>query len=369
MKKIMTILTLSFLSGCYLSEELPADQQVWKYGQPDAVGLDEEGLLELNSMISTGEYGSISGLIIIKNGRMVFENYYSQSSRSQINPIGKTTFAITTMLLNSFIADGYIPNLDAPIHPYLPEYASVFEQTPAKKDITFRHLLTHKSGLVWNESQVNMQRGTSDFMKMKQTADWTAYILNKKLDAIPGTRGTVNSASGIILMQIYQHLLGEESVQEYIKRKLLDPLSITDYKWDLTGTGLPDGATGLHLSTIDLTKIGYLVLLEGQWPGQNRVLDRDWVLETTAPQQEVTFDYSYGFGWWLFTDSFVERQLSETYRTLFLSGEAGQSLYVLPEEDIVICVMAENYYYGAVINPSLMIFLNSLRTTEPSSLN
>ena len=110
------------ISSCYVSEELPADQKAWGYDFPSSVGLSNSVLYTLDNQIDSRNYAEINGLIIIKDDKLVFENYYNGHSRASLHPIGRATTSIAALVLGLLIEQGYIANLDIPISNYLPEY-------------------------------------------------------------------------------------------------------------------------------------------------------------------------------------------------------------------------------------------------------
>lgn len=368
MKKVLFIWTLA-LSSCYLSEELPPDQDVWDYGLPSENGLNDSLLLQLNAAITRTQYGNINGLIITRGNQLVFENYYNDFFRSRTKNIGRGTLAVTTLLLGFFLEEGFITSLDAPIHDYLPEYQSIFDASPQKQNITILHLLQNTSGLVWNESLVNTQQSESDLYQMKLTDDWTEYILSKPMEAAPGLRKVINSANGVILARIFQNQLGDQPLETFIADRLFHPIGISDYTWQADSAGTLDGGNGLNLSTLDYTRIGYLILREGKWTDNHRIISREWVLDVTTAWTSYDVDYSLGYGWWIYTDRFLEEYSSGVSFLPFLSGQSGSSLYLVPEEEMVVCIHSNNYYYDSHYNPSLSVFLKSLESIEQPQLN
>lgn len=364
MNKTLTISILLLTCGCYVSEELPADQDVWPYANPSAVQLDEQELLSLDRMLQDGEFDQIRGMIIIKDDQLVFENYYNSGSRNEIRPIGRGTFSILAVAFDLFIRDGYIQRIDEPIYKYLPEYEMIFEQDEQKQLITFEHLLTHRSGLVWNETIGSLN---NDLSRMKQNADWVDYILSKPLEAPPGLRKVINNGSGHLLSRIFQNVLGAEDLKDYLHDNLFSPIGIERVEWLESPDGIPDGSAGLFMTTMDLTRIGYLLLHQGRWTDRQRVIATDWVVALGSEQVEVSTDYSLGYAWYLFSRT-RNQMLSLSDNTFFLSGETGQSLYILPDRNMVICIMADNYY-SSLFNPSFSVFVRILNTMEHQVVN
>lgn len=358
------ILIIFGFFSCYVGEELPPDQEVWEYAYPTKVGLDDRSLYELDSLVKEGLYSQINGIIIIKDDQLVFENYYNLSGRNEVRPVGRVTFSILTLALDLFIADGYI-NLDERIQTYLPEYEEIFKDDSLKKLVTVRHLIEFKSGLAWNES-LGID---NDLFNMKSQPDWVGYVLSKPMEAPPGLRTVINSGGGMILAKILQNQLENRSLLNYMHENLFSPIGINDVHWEESPNGTLNCSNGLFLKNIELTRIGYLMLNEGRWTNKRRVISRDWVLEITTEKSEVSNNYSFGYSWWLFSDPFnnnwIRLQENTTY---FAAGESGQSLYVLPDKNMVICITAENQSVN-FFNNSLGLFIKSLESLQPALTN
>ena len=54
--------------------------------------------------------------------------------------------SVVALLIGCAIDDGYIKNIDEPVHHYLPEFKG------EKSKITIRHILNMSSGLSWSEN-------------------------------------------------------------------------------------------------------------------------------------------------------------------------------------------------------------------------
>ena len=72
------------LFACWIISCVPAtksidtaiDQNEWETAQPKDVGLDEETLAELIDRIENDEFQNVHSILIIKDGKLVFEEYF-----------------------------------------------------------------------------------------------------------------------------------------------------------------------------------------------------------------------------------------------------------------------------------------------------
>ncbi len=336
-----TILIIAILfSSCYLSEELPPDQTVWEYDLPVNVNLDQEALLSLDTRIKINDFERIRGLTIIKDGKLVFENYYSENSRYTLNALGGTSMAITIAAIAIAEEKGFL-SFDDKIEDYLPEYADIFEDDNNKTFITIRHLILNKSGLPWS---------ISDLFDIQTTNDWVRYVLEKSMQAPAGLQFNFNNACGLILAKIIENGSGQ-SFQGFIEENIFQPLGIINVSIKQDSQGNFDGAFGISVSLLDLTKIGYLMLEEGIWNGR-RVIDPNFVDQATSIQTNVSGTYNAGYSWRRFGSDFENFFGINHEDIYFITGELGQHLYIIPSKNLIVCIDAENYFFGFG-NPSL----------------
>ena len=105
-------------------------------------------------------------------------------------------------------------------------------------------------------------------------------------------------------------------------------MGIKNFHWKKTPTGYPDALGGLYLEVQDLAKIGYLMLNNGTWDGQ-QIISSEWVKRSVS--KHVTFENEggYGYQWWI--------PAQDNGQTEIFSGigYGGQYVFVAPAYDIV----------------------------------
>lgn len=358
--KRLAYIWLLVIASCYPNEELPDDQKVWKYGKPADVGMSNEVLFDLHQRIAQGDFEDIKSLTIIKEDKIVFENYYDKTFRTAIRPTGLVSQIVTIAALGQVLADGYIKSLDEPILLYLPKYSNIFDAQPEKKDITIRDILLNQSGLVWFESSVPGE--SADLNKMKFTTDWPGYVIKQDMEAPPGIRLVVNSGAANLLTSIMQYALGEIELEEYIDEHIFKPIGISNYRWEYDPSGNLDGATGLFLKDIDFTRLGYLFLNYGLWQ-RRRVIDEDWSYEMLSPRSGASRYYDLCYGWRSFSEEYANFFGFDSADIFFSPVDHGQVLFLIPKENMMVSIYAENYFYDFG-NPSLQILLNLFASME-----
>ncbi len=361
----MSSLKYTFLfflcASCYIGEELPTDQQIWEYDNPGNVGLSEVQLISIDSLIKLNAFERISGLMVIKDDKMVFENYYDSTNRHTIFSLDKVTITLTIAAVGVAIDKGLL-NLEDPIHQYLPSYESIFDQSVSKRDITIRHLLTHRSGLSWNENLVPFFGNPDhDLNQMFASSDWVSFILNQPLEADPGFRYNFNSGAGVILARIIQNLTNQP-FDEFLNENIFNELGVTTFSINQDPSGNFDGGRGASISFLDWTKFGYLMLENGIW-NDRRIIDPNFVAEASSVQIPVSGSLNLGYGWRLFGENFdflpIDR--NEIY---YIGGDIGQHQYIIPSHDMIIQINAANFFFFDFNNPSLNLFIAITNTIQ-----
>ncbi|WP_436515512.1 serine hydrolase domain-containing protein [Ekhidna sp. To15] len=372
MRKTLLLVAVLF-SSCYVADEVAPDQEIWEYELPDNEELSNQGLLELNELIQLNQFQEINGLIIIRNDKLVFENYYNRTSPSQGVLIRKTTLRKRDSTSNIGSAglcfalaaigvaeDIRLLSIEDPIADYLPNYADIFEADPDKEAITIADLLTHKSGFSWNES-IQPFSQENDLNQMKLTNDWIRFILEKPMEAPAGLRYNFNSGAGIILSEIIENA-SDRDFDAFLIENLLDPLTISNFRIDVDPQGNFNSGDGISVSLLDWTKLGYLFLNNGTWNGR-RIIDPNFVAEATTLQHTVSESFSVGYFWQLFGSNFSGILPIPHEEAYFIRGGIGQTIYIIPSENMIVSIFAENYFFG-LVNPSLNLFAEITNTLQ-----
>ncbi|OUT95930.1 MAG: hypothetical protein CBB92_10960 [Flammeovirgaceae bacterium TMED32] len=338
MKNIKPFFLLLLFGSCvYTNENLEPDQQTWNYALPNQFSLIDNDFLNLNEAILNDEYRNIHALVIIKNDQLIFENYYLDQQREDLNNIDNATNILASIAIGMAIDDGYLISIETPIADLLPEYENELSNDSLKKTITIRQLLTHRSGLSWDEIV-----SENDLEEMMNSNDWVKNLLKKPLDAIPGRRYNFNSGASMILSKIIQNLTNE-TLSSYIDRRLFKALEIDGWLWTTDPSGTTNATNGLYLTQLDFTKIGYLLLKNGVWKNQV-ILSDDWIHESTNVQHQPSYFYSLGYLWFQFTEEEGNAPYNSEL-TFYIPGQTGYHLYINPEENLIVSVGAKNYFY------------------------
>jgi CubicO group peptidase (beta-lactamase class C family) len=360
----MQSLTLA-LSIAFAAAEWPT--RGWTTSTPEAEKVDAAVLDALHQDLASGKHGYVDGMLVIRNGRIVFEKSYSHDYRrlfegkgeggpynyydpdwhpyyrkGRFHTMQSVSKSVTSTLIGIAKQNAAPLDLDAAVLP-------LFEGFRTRKDdsrwraITLRHLLTMTSGIEWDETSVTYTDPKNSCAAMEGSANWVQFVLDQKMAAEPGKVFVYNSGVTELLGQILKNATGKDP-DEFAGEHLFGPLGIEGWYWKKTPTGLSDTEGGLYLTARDLAKLGYLYLNDGVWEGK-RILPEGWVAESTAPTVSASSnperERKYGFQWWLLPYDGSKRSWAAA-----ALGYGGQFLFVVPEYDLVAVFTGWNIYGG-----------------------
>jgi CubicO group peptidase (beta-lactamase class C family) len=326
--------------------------------------MDSRVLESLHKEFSDGRHGYIDGILVIRDGHVVYErsyrhdydalfqgregprgpyNYYDPDwhpyyKRGPLHTMQSVSKSVTSALVGIALRRGEIASVDAPALSYF-EGFRVARDDPRWQRLTLRHLLTMTAGMRWDESTVPYTDPKNSCAAMEASDDWVQFVLDQPMAEEPGRSFLYNSGATELLAQVLKAATGRQA-DEYAREHLFEPIGIRSSYWKRTPTGLSDTEGGLYLTARDLARIGYLYLKDGVWAGR-RVLPAGWVRESTAiavdasPAPERVM--KYGYKWWLLPHG-------EGRWAWAALGYGGQRLIVVPEHDLVAVFTGWNIY-------------------------
>ena len=161
-KKIFCILLLSL--SAFMTEnavcEQPKNREYWPTGgwrtsTPEMQGMDSAKLMIADEFIQNRLPDAFS-LLVVKNGYLVFEKYYSWGNPEKYAVVHSVTKSVTSALIGIALDKGYLKNVDQKLIEFFPEYITD-DLDPRKKKISLRHLLTMSAGFRWNDRGPEMR--------------------------------------------------------------------------------------------------------------------------------------------------------------------------------------------------------------------
>lgn len=298
-----------------------------------STALADNPMERVEQAIENDRLGEVKAVIVEHGGEILYERYFNGASPEDRHDIRSAGKSITALALGQAIADGHIASLD--VRPL-----TALGGSDAYGDITLRDLLSMSSALDCNDWD-EKSPGQEDRMYSKR--EWTAHALAIPLkdDYARGRDGFGRFSyctAGVFLAGQYLERQTGEEFDQYVRRRLFDPLEIEDIEWTRSRSGEVQAGGQIELRPRDLMRIARLVLDGGTHEGK-QLVSQDWVETMLTPNVRATDSDDYGYLWWLR----AYRSGEFTTPGWYMLGNGGNTVVVFEELDASVAVIATNY--------------------------
>jgi len=297
----------------------------WEISSLDKEGVDSTKIVKLIKNILAGEFPNTHSVLLVKNGKLILEEYFYGYDRDDIHYLASATKSITSILVGISLDEDMLKNVDQKVYEFFPDYQRT-DWIDKKYEITVRHLLSMTSGIEWDENRPATDP-QHDYYGMRRGGDWMRYLFNKKMVAQPGQKFNYNGGLSALLGEIIRRTTGLNA-EEFSERYLFDPLGISHYSWLKYNDGSINTGGGLLLKPRDMAKIGKMMLSYGKYNGK-QIVSEEWITESSknhALYIEHPLGSGYGYQWWR-----GETNINgQTIKTYFAQGLGGQFIFIVP---------------------------------------
>lgn len=294
---------------------------------PEAQGVDSARVQAFVDAVDK-KLDSLNSFMLIRHGHVVAEGWWGPYAAESPHSLYSLSKSFTSTAVGIAIAEGKL-GLDDNVLKFFPDDAPA-EPSNNLKSMRVSDLLRMNSG-----HQTEPQRTA--------TQDWVKTFLAHPVPFKPGTHFLYNTSATYMLSAIVQKATGQ-TLLDYLKPRLFDPLGIEQPTWETSPQGISTGGYGLSIRTEDIAKFGQLYLQKGKWQGK-QLVPESWVAAATARQTsngsnpKSDWDQGYGYQFWQCRNG--------AYRG---DGAFGQFCIVMPEQDAVIAVTSGLRDMQAVMN-------------------
>lgn len=235
----------------------------WEAVAPIAMGWDPAAL---ESAVAFAGARSSTALLVLYQGRIVAERYWSgwtPATRGQIASAGKS---VASVMIGGLAAAGRLRLTDSVSRVVGPGWSRASEAE--ERRVTVRHLLSMTSGL-------------DDSLRAATR---------------PGERFYYNTTAYMKLFDVMERASGR-AVNDVLRDQLSAPIGLQGAEWRPTVEG--DGTRGyrLWMSARDMARFGSLIAAGGRWAGAPVLADTAYLAAMLAPQGAD--NAAYGYLWWL----------------------------------------------------------------------
>ncbi len=292
-------------------------------------------------------------LVIARNGHLILETYFNGHDGDTLHDIRSATKSLTSALVGIAIEEGLIQGVDSNVMAAFDAYEPFTNDGEQKREITVEHLLSMASGIDANVDDPSTP-GYED--KMWGAKDWIRFAVDLPMARKPGEEWSYASVNTFLLGVFIEELSGM-TLEAYAGQRLFEPIGITDYQWAETPNERTVAQGNLSVKARDMLKLGQLYLNDGRW-GNAQIVPESWIRVSVEPRYPVYWDDydSYGYGWYTHT---VQKEGKE-YSYYFASGNGGNKIYVLPDEQLVVAIQSAAYNTSYGQKRSLDVFVRLL---------
>ncbi|EPY6898053.1 serine hydrolase domain-containing protein [Klebsiella pneumoniae] len=247
---------------------------------------------------------NVSGMLVLKNGKVAWKYLAEGNTDTTLWTSRSVGKSVVATLVGVAIKQGKIHSLDDLITQYEPDLKGT-----AWDGVTLKQLISHTSGVAWNEDYTNPQ---SDFARLTECEarpgayDCVRQLVSGLRRAHPvGENWSYSSGGAWLLGDVLERATGM-TLAAYLEKSIWQPYGMaSDGVWHAYTKGEHDvGAHGFNATLEDWGRFGEFILHNGVLPDGEQILPENWVAESsrwTRAAGSVSAAHPngiYGYQWW-----------------------------------------------------------------------
>ena len=291
---------------------------------PEAEGIPSSAVLAFIRAVErhTHPLDAVQGFMLLRHGNVAAEGWWTPYGPESPHALYSLSKSFTSTAIGLAVAEGRL-TVDDLVLKFFPDDAP---SNPSKnlKSMRVRHLLSMNTGHKEDTTLPVFRSGDDNLARV---------FLSLPIEYQPGTWFVYNTTATYMLSAIITQLTGE-TLLNYLRPRLLDPLGIVNPIWETDSRGINLGGTGLHIKTDEIARFGQIYLQNGVWQGK-RIVPEEWIADATKAasdnsntQTNPDWTVGYGYQFW--------RCRHNAYRG---DGAFGQFCIVMPEQDAVLAMI------------------------------
>ena len=298
-----------------------------------------------------------NALLVLRDGRIVFEDYRNRMMPETRHIGFSMTKTITAMLVGQALERGEIASLDDPVSKYVPELAE-----GGYGKATIRNVLEMRSGADIDErydfgdnpSLAGRIHETAIIRNQARFADFAVDVGSR---SVPGSTFNYATLDTAVLGWVIEKATGER-LEELMESRIWQPLGAESDGFFIAdgppGNGRALNGMGFNATLRDFARLGQMLLAGGR-RGETRILPEGWVAQMTAMKPTGGPMPGYGLQTW---------QVDDEPGAYAAVGLAGQMIYVHPASRTVIVKLS---YHPPVppanVQPDTMAMFKAIANT------
>jgi CubicO group peptidase (beta-lactamase class C family) len=316
--------------------QTPHNHNNWELSQHS---FDKSLVQQLNTKIAQGYFKNITSMVVVKDGKLLMEQYYNNANKDTLHDTRSVTKSIVSSLTGIAIEQQLIESVDETINTFynFKDYAN-FSQNKTK--ISIKNLLTMNVNLEGSDMDPD---SVGNEEKMYPTKDWVKFTLDLPIDdsKVVSSRWDYFTA-GVVLLGDILNRVSPNGLEQFAQENLFEPLQIERYRWQYTPTQIPNTAGSLAMRSIDLARWAQLYIDGGSFD-EKQILPKLWVEDSFQQLISTGRDDESNYGYLFWHKAVKAPSNKELLNLFYASGNGGSRVVIVPENKVVIVITATAY--------------------------
>lgn len=298
---------------------------------------DRNKIEMLNTDIANYKLKGISSVVVIREGKLMLEEYFNDANRTTLNDTRSAGKSFTSTLMGIAINDGYIKDENQALSAFynLKEFANY----EVKKDsVTIKDLLKMSSAFSGSDANSDSPGNEEN---MYPANNWVQFTLDLPIDStkINGGQWDYFTAGVVVLGDILNKTV-PGGLEKYADEKLFKPLNITEYQWQYTPQKVVNTAGSLQMRSLDYAKYAQLYKNNGVWNGK-QILSPIWVQKTLTRQIQIPERDNQFYSYLFWNKTVMYNGIN--YETFYCAGNGGNEFIIFKDLPLVIIITSKAY--------------------------
>ena len=297
---------------------------------------DKNLIKTLKGNVDEGVFKNISSLIVIKNGKLLIEEYFNGESRDSLHDPRSAGKSFSSSITGIAESEGYLKNEEQTLREFY-NLKTYENYSPQKENVSIKDLLTMSSVFDGNDDDNNSPGNEEN---MYPTPDWIKFALDLPVNLVRPKDEWHYFTAGVVILGDILNKTVPGGLEKYADQKLFKPLGITNYKWQYTPQNVPNTAGGIRMNALDFAKYGQLYKNRGKWNGKQLISEK-WIDKTFTKYKPIPGRKNEFYGYLFWNKNYMVQ--GKDYETFYCAGNGGNKIYIFPDQPLVIVITATAY--------------------------
>lgn len=244
-----------------------------------------------------------TGLIVLKNDKIAFEDYYLGNSTSSKTISWSVAKSFISALIGIAVAEGHITDIQQPVT----DYVSILKGT-GYDGVRIKDVLQMSSGVRFNEDYGDF---FSDINRLGRAIAFNTslddFVASLVRERSPGTYNHYVSMDTQVLGMVLREATGQ-TISSLLEEKIWKKIGMeSNAYWLIDGNSMELAFGGLNAVLRDYARFGLLYQKKGNWNGEQIIL-AEWIQKSVTPDAphllpgenpDSSCVLGYGFQWWI----------------------------------------------------------------------